>query len=251
MKKKSNNHKKLIAMILILLALFTTNIPVVKAYSQTITCSYPLFSMYNTNLFVGDVIQLRSRYKIKSWYSSNPKVAVVTSSGRVQAKSGGTAKITALDVFNRKHITTIKVMYYMNSHIELNKNNMVTGYFKSNITGRKFNLYNQMQISGWGGDCNRGVISSILSGYDARQIGLNDSHIVNHIKKQPDGLLYNNKVTNDCLDMFGLKAYIIHAKQYIPNGRSYYYRYYSYITDHGSIRDHIKAGNFVCLHIMR
>ena len=81
MKKTNNNHKKLIAMLLILLALFTTNIPVVSAYStDVITCkAYPLFSMRNTYLFVSDVIQLSSRYRIKYWSSSNPKVATVTS----------------------------------------------------------------------------------------------------------------------------------------------------------------------------
>ena len=253
MKKTNNNHKKLIAMLLILLALFTTNIPVVSAYStDVITCkAYPLFSMRNTYLFVSDVIQLSSRYRIKYWSSSNPKVATVTSTGKVRANSGGTATITAQDYYGNKYKTDITVMYYMNSHIGLNKNNAVTGYFKSNITGRKFNLYNQMQNSGWSGDCNRGVISSILSGYDARQIGKDDMHIVNHIKKQPDGLLYDNKVTNDCLDMFGLRAYIIHTKQYIPKGKNSYYSYFSYINNHNYIRDNIKAGNFVCLHIMR
>lgn len=249
MKKKSNNHKKLIAMILILLALFTTNIPVSNA--ATITCTYPLFSMSNTCLFVNDVIQLKSTVKIKSWSSSNTKVAVVTSNGRVQAKSGGTAKIIALDVFNRKHITTINVMYYMNSHIQLNNDNMVTGYFKSNITGRKFNLYNQMRVTGadWSGDCNRGVLSSILSGYDARKIGADDSRIINHIINQPDGLLYKIGVTNKCLDMFGLCAGIINAKKYIPNEGAY--KYYSYEDMHGYIIYRLKAGDFICLHIMR
>ena len=247
MKKKSNNHKKLIAMILILVALFTTNIPVANA--ATITCTYPLFSMSNTCLFVNDVIQLKSAVKIKSWSSSNPKVATVTSNGKVTAKSGGTARITALANNGQKYITTINVMYYMKSYIQLNQDNMVTGYFKSNITGRKFNLYNQMQIYGWGSDCNRGVISSILSGYDARQIGADDSHIINYIKKQPDGLLYNTAVTNKCLDMFGLYAGVINAKQYIPSERAY--RYYSYENMHGYIIYRLKAGDFICLHILR
>ena len=77
----------------------------------------------------------------------------------------------------------------------------IYGYFVSSIDGKKHIIYNQSQISGWSGDCNRAALASIVSAYEA-----NSWDAVNLAKKCPNGLGYKSKVTNDYLANFGLSA---------------------------------------------
>ena len=81
------------------------------------------------------------------------------------------------------------------------------GYFVSGMDGKKYIVFNQSQISGWGQNCNRAAAASIASAYT------NDPwEAIKVAKKSKNGIGYKNGVTNDYFSNFGLQATIYSDK---------------------------------------
>ena len=76
----------------------------------------------------------------------------------------------------------------------------VYGYIESSSDGKMHTIYNQTQISGWAGDCNRAAAASIASAYGTEGQALEEA------KKSNDGLGYNSLVTQHYFSKFGLNS---------------------------------------------
>ena len=77
----------------------------------------------------------------------------------------------------------------------------VYGHITASKDGKTYTVYKQSQIEGWARDCNRAAASSIASAYAKY-----DGEAVDIAKKSDNGLGYNNKVTNEYFNKFGLQA---------------------------------------------
>lgn len=77
----------------------------------------------------------------------------------------------------------------------------VFGQITSSLDGKTHTIYNQTQIAGWSGDCNRAAASSIASGFTS-----NNTQAVDIAKQAPNGIGYKEDVTNQYFSNFGLQA---------------------------------------------
>ena len=75
----------------------------------------------------------------------------------------------------------------------------IYGYIISSIDGKKHYIYRQSQISGWATNCNRAAAASIASAFAGSTWAA-----VNEANR--GGIGYNNKVTNNYFNKFGLSA---------------------------------------------
>ena len=82
-----------------------------------------------------------------------------------------------------------------------NPSNGVFGQITTSLDGTTHIVYNQMQIAGWSGDCNRAAASSIASGFAS-----NNTQAVDIAKKAANGIGYKEDVTNQYFSNFGLQA---------------------------------------------
>ena len=109
----------------------------------------------------------------------------------------------------------------------------VFGHITSSIDGKTFTIYNQTQIAGWGGDCNRAAASSIASAYASYS-----GQAVDVAKKSADGIGYKSDVTNEYFSNFGLTANITKV-----NG--------SYDTIKDDLVSNLSQGNYVMFDLAR
>lgn len=77
----------------------------------------------------------------------------------------------------------------------------VYGYIQSSIDGKTHTVYNQSQISGWSGDCNRAAAASIASAYASYS-----GEAVDIAQGSQNGIGYISDVTNNYFSNFGLTA---------------------------------------------
>ena len=75
------------------------------------------------------------------------------------------------------------------------------GHILSSIDGKVHDIYNQSQIEGWSGDCNRAAAASIASAYASY-----NGEAVDVAKKSSNGIGYKSDVTNNYFNNFGLSA---------------------------------------------
>ena len=88
-----------------------------------------------------------------------------------------------------------------------NLDNTKQGFFVSDKDGRKYTIYDQTKIDGWGGFCNRAAAASIASGFALN--GQNPITVANDIssdKNYKSELGYNQKTTSAYFEKFGLSA---------------------------------------------
>ena len=77
----------------------------------------------------------------------------------------------------------------------------IFGTITTGLDGTTHIVYNQTQIAGWSGDCNRAAASSIASGFAS-----SDMQAVEIAKQSADGIGYKEDVTNAYFSNFGLQA---------------------------------------------
>ena len=107
------------------------------------------------------------------------------------------------------------------------------GYIISSIDGKRHVVFRQSQISGWATNCNRAAAASIASAFTS-----NPWDAVNVAKKSRGGIGYNNKVTNNYFNQFGLSANVRHV-----NG--------SYDSIKNELVNTLKNGNYVMFDLSR
>lgn len=108
-----------------------------------------------------------------------------------------------------------------------NKSKGVYGYIESSIDGKTHTVYNQSQIAGWQGDCNRAAAASIASGFASYS-----GEAVDVAKSSSNGIGYNSDVTNKYFSNFGLTATVNRV-----NG--------SYDSVKSDIVSNLNSGNYV------
>ena len=83
----------------------------------------------------------------------------------------------------------------------VDKSKGIYGHIESSIDGKTHTVFNQFQIQGWRGDCNRAAAASIASAFVS-----NPEEAVEIAKQSSDGIGYDSEVTNAYFNQFGLTA---------------------------------------------
>ena len=103
---------------------------------------------------------------------------------------------TSMDEF-KKAISSLGKFVFSNA-------SGVYGTIVSGLDGRTYKIYNQKEINGWGGFCNRAAAASIASGFINN--GLDPLEEANKVSAYNPNIGYNQEATSDYFKRFNCRA---------------------------------------------